>query len=42
LFKIIDELDIKAESFPLFDMEKSALRDAHERVNNLRRDEETK
>jgi hypothetical protein len=42
LFKIIDELDIKAESFPLSDMEKSALRDAHEQVNNLRRDEETK
>jgi hypothetical protein len=42
IFKIIDELDIKTETFPLSDMEKSALRDAHERVNNLRRDEETK
>ena len=40
--KIIDELDIKAESIPLSASEREALRDANERINNLRRDEETK
>jgi hypothetical protein len=40
--KIIDELDIKAESMPLSSSKSEALRDANERVTKLRRDEETK
>jgi hypothetical protein len=39
---IIDDLNIKAESNPLSTYEKEALRDANERLNKLRRDEETK
>ena len=35
-------MDIKAESIPLSASEREALRDANERINNLRRDEETK
>jgi hypothetical protein len=39
---IIDDLNIKAESNPLSTYEKEALRDANERLNKLRRHEETK
>ena len=40
--KIIDELDIKAESVPLSVSERDTLRDANEQINKLRREEETK
>ena len=42
LLSIIDELDIKAENYPLSSAEKDRLKDANERINKLRRDEETK
>jgi hypothetical protein len=40
--KVIDDLDIKAEICPLSGSEKATLRVAHEQINNLRQDEETK
>ena len=42
LLAIIDELDIKAESFPLYGSEKFMLKESNEKLNKLRRDEETK
>jgi hypothetical protein len=38
----IDELDLKAELIPLNATERYAMRDANERVNKLRCNEETK
>ena len=40
--QIIDVLDIKAETTPLTDAERAALREANDRICFLRRDEETK
>ena len=42
LLKIIDELDIKAETSPLSSSERDTLRGANDRLCCLRRDEETK
>ena len=42
LLSIIDDLDLKAENGPLSIHERGMLRDANERITNLRRDEETK
>jgi hypothetical protein len=42
LMSIIDELDIKAEAYPLTGSEKEKLKDANDRISKLRRDEETK
>ena len=42
LLKIIDELDIKAETSPLSEWERKMLREANDRICSLRRDEETK
>ena len=42
LLKIIDALDIKAETVPLDDNERVALREANDQISRLRRDEETK
>ena len=42
LLKIIDELDIKAETTPLSVAERDSLRNANDRLCCLRRDEETK
>jgi hypothetical protein len=42
LLHTIDALDIKAESIPLTTFERDNLKQAHERLNKLRRDEEQK
>jgi hypothetical protein len=42
LLNIIDTLDIKAESVPLSSAERYELKLANEKINKLRRDEETK
>ena len=42
MLKIIDELDIKAESIPLSVGEQQVLREANDKICSLRRDEETK
>jgi hypothetical protein len=42
LLSIIDTLDIKFESNPLALSDREKLRNAHEHINKLRRDEETK
>jgi hypothetical protein len=42
LLNIIDSLDIKAETFPLSEPERSLKRASDERLAKLRRDEETK
>jgi exonuclease III len=42
LLHTIDALDIKAESIPLTPFERDNLKQAHERLNKLRRDEEQK
>ena len=42
LLKVIDELDIKAESTPLSVGEREALREANDKIWSVRRDEETK
>jgi hypothetical protein len=42
LLNAIDYLYIKAETSPLSDSEKAVLRHVHERINILRRDEESK
>jgi hypothetical protein len=42
LTKIIDDLDIKAESSPLNETESKMLRSANDKIGKLRRDEESK
>jgi hypothetical protein len=42
LLKIIDELDLKAESQPLNEFERSSLRKANDDISKLRREEESK
>jgi Asp-tRNA(Asn)/Glu-tRNA(Gln) amidotransferase C subunit len=42
LLDIIESLDIKAETIPLDASEREVMREAHEQVAKLRRDEETK
>jgi hypothetical protein len=42
LILLIDELDLKAESFPLDDDERAKLRKANDDLTKLRRDEESK
>jgi hypothetical protein len=42
LLNIIDSLDIKAETPPLSDSERSLKKESDERLANLRRDEESK
>ena len=42
LLKLIDTLDIKAETISLTDTERVALREANDRLSKLRRDEDTK
>jgi hypothetical protein len=42
LLTIIDELDIKAETVPLNTSESGRLREANEKLSNLRREEESK
>jgi hypothetical protein len=42
LLSIIDSLDIQVETNPLSDVDRATLKYANERINKLRRDEETK
>ena len=42
LLSIIDTLDIKAETTPLNASERDALREDHDKISSLRRDEESK
>jgi hypothetical protein len=42
LIRIIDELDLKAETYPPSQAKRATLKDANEKITKPRRDEETK